>query len=251
MANQYSLYSDDVEVAAPNDTTPKWSNRCVIAAVLGTAASVGAVSLVCQHLPDSRQTTLQLDATYTPPFNESLALNSKQGYAAGSRSNALTAYWDLGACGPAGDDHNNAWCGGVHTAPNCPQHKAVSKSLCPTGWAELESVAGNGHCCSDVQINGCNYAYFAQYRCTQVVRDDRLTAYWDAGACGPAGDDHNAGWCGGTQAPNCPSNKAVSKSICPSGWAKLATIAGNGHCCSDVNINGCNYAWFAQYECQE
>jgi hypothetical protein len=74
-----------------------------------------------------------------------------------------------------------------------------------------------------------------------------LTAYWDAGACGPFGDDYNWGWCGATSFNGCQTE--VVTSLCPSGKARLQSAQGDGTCCSSIHINGCNYAYFAQYEC--
>jgi len=83
-----------------------------------------------------------------------------------------------------------------------------------------------------------------------VVFDTRLTAYWDSGACGPHGDDHNWGWCGQT-AGNCPEEVTVDSSICASNTAVLHTMSGTGQCCSSVVIDGCNYAYHAQYVCSD
>jgi hypothetical protein len=83
-----------------------------------------------------------------------------------------------------------------------------------------------------------------------VVFDTRLTAYWDAGACGPHGNDHNWGWCG-TTAGNCPEEVTVDSSLCSTNTAVLHTLSGTGACCSSVTIAGCNYAYHAQYVCSE
>lgn len=189
--------------------------------------------------PDLAATHVPLNGTLTP-----LNLAST----GASRDNRLTAYWDSGSCGPMGDDYQADWCGD-HKPYICPEHKQVSKHVCSTGWAVLETMAGHGTCCSDVTINGCNYAYFAQYKCTAITRDDRLTAYWDKKDCGPMGDDYQRRWCGNPHNPTCPEQKAVSTSICSGGWANLVSMAGHGKCCSDVTINGCDYAFFAQYAC--
>lgn len=93
---------------------------------------------------------------------------------------------------------------------------------------------------------------------TDIIDDgNRLVAYWDAGSCGPYGDDFQHDWCqpnliGGTP-PNCPPFKMVHFHICPSGWAQLQTIMGHSgssaDCCSDIKMDGCDYAWFARYAC--
>merc|ERR1719310_2167538 len=77
----------------------------------------------------------------------------------------LSAYWDSGACGPLGDDYQWDWCG--KTAFSCQD--TVSTGRCPSGVAELEYKKGTGACCSSVNINGCNYAYFAQYKCKEAA----------------------------------------------------------------------------------
>merc|ERR1719247_4095066 len=75
----------------------------------------------------------------------------------------LSAYWDSGACGPLGDDYQWDWCG--KRAFSCQD--TVSTDRCPSGVAELEYKKGTGTCCSSVNINGCDYAYFAQYKCKE------------------------------------------------------------------------------------
>ena len=78
----------------------------------------------------------------------------------------LSAYWDSGACGPLGDDYQWDWCG--KTAFSCQD--TVSTDRCPSGVAELDYKKGTGTCCSSVNINGCDYAYFAQYKCKEVTQ---------------------------------------------------------------------------------
>jgi len=174
----------------------------------------------------------------------------------------LAAYWDHGVCGPQGEDSNWDWCNrdAGHPASECATSVEVSTDICATGHASLESTQGTGDCCSSVNIDGCNYAYYAQYVCSDapgpivlplpVVHDSRLTAYWDAGACGPHGDDHNWGWCGQADG-NCPESVTVDSSLCASNTARLETMSGTGQCCSSVVLDGCNYAYHAQYVCAD
>jgi len=173
----------------------------------------------------------------------------------------LAAYWDRGVCGPHGEDANWDWCNrgsGNNPASECATSVEVSTDICATGHASLESTQGTGACCESVNLDGCNYAYYAQYVCSDatgpivltapVVHDNRLAAYWDSGTCGPRGDDHNWGWCGERDG-NCPASVAVDSSICASNTARLETMSGTGQCCSSVVIDGCNYAYHAQYVC--
>jgi len=174
----------------------------------------------------------------------------------------LAAYWDRGVCGPQGEDSNWDWCNRAagHPATECATSVEVSTDICATGHASLESTQGTGECCESVNIDGCNYAYYAQYVCSDapgpivlpapVVHDSRLTAYWDAGGCGPHGNDHNWGWCGQT-AGDCPEQVSVDSSLCASNTARLETMSGTGECCSSVVLDGCNYAYHAQYVCAD
>jgi hypothetical protein len=180
----------------------------------------------------------------------------------------LTAYWDSGVCGPHGEDHNAGWCGGTvngnHPASHCQEFVTVASSICASQVATLAYHEGTGECCSSVNIDGCNYAYFAQYRCAEdhevpvtilpVEYDTRLAAYWDRGVCGPHGEDANWEWCNrnaGHPAEQCAQTVSVSTDICASGHAALESTRGNGECCESVNIHGCQYAYYAQYVCTD
>jgi len=84
--------------------------------------------------------------------------------------------------------------------------------------------------------------------------DTRLSAYWDAGGCGPQGNDHNWDWCNrdaGDPASECATSVEVATDICASGHASLESTQGTGQCCSSVVIDGCNYAYYAQYVCSD
>jgi hypothetical protein len=79
--------------------------------------------------------------------------------------------------------------------------------------------------------------------------DSRLAAYWDYGVCGPRGDDYNWEWCN-ERSFECQAE--VKTELCQSGSAKLINLYGTGE--SDpwnINIDGCDYAYYAQYECSE
>jgi len=168
----------------------------------------------------------------------------------------LTAYWDEGGCGPAGDDHNKDWC--HETKGKC--RKIACTTECDSGQAELVYSRGTGRMGS-VTIDGCSYAFFAQYRCLEEqnenancwhtdkrflqVANRRLVAYWDEGNCGPMGDDHNKDWCKDTHGK---CKKIACTTECPTGQAEIVYQRGNGYMGS-VNIDGCSYAYYAQYHC--
>ena len=88
---------------------------------------------------------------------------------------ALVAYWDIGSCGPYGDDYNWEWC---DTRNGGPCKKQVSTSKCKSGIARLNNVYGNqfarGY--DDLKDNyrdpetGCPYVYFANYICAGNYR---------------------------------------------------------------------------------
>lgn len=179
-------------------------------------------------------------------------------------SQELTAYWDMGTCGPYGDDHNKDYCPGNQ----CPAQVSVSTSVCSSGTADLRSFQGTGGEGSTT-IDNCKYGFFAQYECTdnrrfvqsssyatptpepttETATSCNLIAYWDVGNCGPCSDDHNKVWCPGDPA-NCPSLITVSTSICSSGLADLKTMLGTGSWAS-VTSDGCTYSFFAQYVCSK
>jgi hypothetical protein len=83
--------------------------------------------------------------------------------------------------------------------------------------------------------------------------DTKLAAYWDYGCCGPHGDDHHWSWCN-QQGFECA--ETVSTTECESGTARLVSVLGNGKYNAapkpwgDISINGCDYAYYAQYECE-
>jgi hypothetical protein len=180
----------------------------------------------------------------------------------GPTANAyLTAYWDMGRCGPFGDDRNMDWCSGNPKV--CQSEVSVSTSVCSSGAAELTSFQGTGNWGS-VTIDGCKYGFYAQYACTIApapgptpptpeptpgpTAPSELTAYWDMGNCGVFGDDHNMGWCsqGSNNRWSCPSE--VSTSACSTGTASLKSFLGTGKWGS-ITMDGCKYGFYAQYEC--
>jgi len=72
----------------------------------------------------------------------------------------LAAYWDYGNCGPHGDNHNWDWCG--TWTFSCPQTRAVPAELCSSGTATLVDTKMFS------RIDGCPFAYYAQYACSDV-----------------------------------------------------------------------------------
>ena len=91
--------------------------------------------------------------------------------------------------------------------------------------------------------------------------DTLLTSYWDYGVCGPHGDDHNSDWCKESLSNNSPLSckEQVTSSKCPSGKANFVKVVGNGKAqeqpypasWGSISIDGCDYAFYAQYECAE
>jgi hypothetical protein len=75
----------------------------------------------------------------------------------------LSAYWDMGTCGPYGDDHNKDWCEG-HPAV-CAAQVTVNTSVCSSGAADFVCMHGTGHWGS-VVVDSCTYAFFAHYTCS-------------------------------------------------------------------------------------
>jgi len=81
----------------------------------------------------------------------------------------LSAYWDFQECGPMGDDYHGDWCtvqeeGGMF----CQQTVSVNSSVCPSGYATLRAVLGDGNFSGSVKIDGCEYGFFAQYSCMEA-----------------------------------------------------------------------------------
>jgi len=122
----------------------------------------------------------------------------------------LTAYWDAGGCGPHGNDHNaRTWCGGVGSDTNgvdphehCREQVGVEQDICPTGVATLQSIQGTGRFTS-VTIDGCAYAYYAQYACS---------------------DEPSYNW-GAMHTNSCPGGSAISEADC---LAAVQGLLGSG-----------------------
>ena len=79
-----------------------------------------------------------------------------------------------------------------------------------------------------------------------------LVAYWDQDSCGPNGDDYNWQWCDERRGGPCKGQ--VSTDFCPSGIASLKEVHGNQYAThnnelQNYQLNGCNYAYYATYEC--
>jgi hypothetical protein len=127
-----------------------------------------------------------------------------------------------------------------------------------TGYAIISEVSLDS---SDFQVTlVCNRGYASagttpiakacaadgDYSVTDpCVWEGTFLAYWDAGACGYSGDNH-WGWCG-NESGACVD--IVETDACQSGVAVLATVLGNGTCCSSVTVDGCDYAYYATYAC--
>ena len=88
--------------------------------------------------------------------------------------------------------------------------------------------------------------------CIQIEKDPSLIAYWDAGSCGPYGNDYNWEWCDTLNGGPC--KKQVITSKCRSGIAKLISVKGNEFSKRSKKSyrdpkTGCYYMYFATYAC--
>merc|ERR1712173_190738 len=91
--------------------------------------------------------------------------------------------------------------------------------------------------------NACKWGCrFWQTYIPDMLGDTRLHAYWDAGSCGPKGNDWD--WCN-TTAKDCADTVSVDTDVCASGTAKRTRFEEN------VIFDGCTYAYYAQYICEE
>jgi hypothetical protein len=177
------------------------------------------------------------DACLVVTCEEGLAVRSQDNRGCGGScvpGNAgdtnLVAYWDSGECGEHGNDFNWAWCG--RTAQECPD--TLWTDSCPSGAANLVWMQ------KSVELDGCQYKYYAQYQCVDVEADGNLLAYWDEGGCGVVGEQHNWDWCGRT-AGTCA--ETIDTDYCETGTAALADMQ------ERVTIAGCHYGYYAKYQC--
>ena len=68
----------------------------------------------------------------------------------------ILAYWDRGACGPNGDDHNWQWCN--RQAGTCPPE--IFTEECATGKAVRTFFQ------KPRNTPRCGYFYYSEYTCT-------------------------------------------------------------------------------------
>jgi len=83
------------------------------------------------------------------------------------------------------------------------------------------------------------------------VVDPSLTAYRDKDSCGQMGKDYQSEWCHGSEMSELGCKSPVLSQHCETGTATLVSLEGDGKSFSLVNIEGCGYAFFAQYVCDE
>jgi len=76
-----------------------------------------------------------------------------------------------------------------------------------------------------------------------------LQAYSDIGGCGPKGNKLNWDWCDEGRF-DCHTTVKVSKDLCPSGIAALASTTGSGFESDPVTLGDCQYAYIATYACE-
>lgn len=110
---------------------------------------------------------------------------------------SVFAYWDVGSCGPHGDDANWELCAGPTNSPQC-QH-TISTTMCPSGRANLHRVSGDGTKGSYTDTNGCSYFYSAEYKCE--FKSLSWLFNWGQGEVGdfhfmmlPTGESHVGWW---------------------------------------------------------
>lgn len=89
-----------------------------------------------------------------------------------------------------------------------------------------------------------------------VQGDLRLTSYVDVGDCGAMGDDFHSSWCKHNRTEDgyianvtCEEQVVVPAWICGSGTANLSQVIGNFSKDDSVVSDGCEYEYFAQYDC--
>jgi len=83
------------------------------------------------------------------------------------------------------------------------------------------------------------------------IEHPELAAYRDEGSCGQMGKDYQSHFCHGLEMAGNGCKSPVLTEYCESGTATLLSIQGDGASYSSVNIDGCGYAFFAQYVCGE
>jgi len=181
-------------------------------------------------------------------FNKIRAGPVLAGYGPGNQGACRTAGGDGGSGMYSRADHveNVEQCASeCDASPTCVAFEfIISSTQCELHRQSMPAATGhaNGLCYNS--LSGPVVVLPPQ----PVVHDSRLTAYWDSGDCGPRGDDYNWGLCGQT-AGNCPESVRVPRDLCASATARLETMSGTGECCSSVVLDGCNYAYHAQYVC--
>ena len=124
-----------------------------------TVADMGDLSLS----PGASECTSCPDYSDSPAGSRSCLCNA--GY---FEHNITYAYWDVGDCGPNGDDARWSWC----DQRNFICQQEVITDECDSGFAKLKSTQGNEQSLKSgsVTIQGCGYHYFAIYECTGIFK---------------------------------------------------------------------------------
>ena len=120
-----------------------------------------------------------------------------------------------------GNDYQWDWCG--RTAFSCKD--TVSTARCPSGVAELDYKKGSGKCCSSVNINGCNYAYYAQYKCKDGAAPTMPPTFAPTPAPAPA--------------PTSPPNQAVTVEEAKKQCGSLCLQS--NYCCNNPDVGSNQY----------
>lgn len=121
-------------------------------------------------------TEQEVNATETAVAEDSQMLSTGYGSADGvDNSTLLQAYWDDGDCGHGIDDQNRHWCS-EDLPPQCEKRVSVGHDVCKSESADLVSVRGRGWGFGQaLNIDGCKYAFFAQYKCVPVPMEGAVT----------------------------------------------------------------------------
>merc|ERR1712232_552459 len=261
---------------APTSAAPTHSPTVsTVAPTLNPTVPTQVPTNIPTHVPPTNSPTQVPTLTTAVPTSMPTALPTKSGDVPGltpeqaaAYNPHLASYWDLDHCGKGEDNHNWDWCG-LH-AYTCPKTLVVNSSLCPSQMAVLNFTR------TFADIDGCLFAYHAQYICTSAsttttttttsettstststiidvdgltpeearVYNPQLASYWDFRHCGKARDDHNLAWCE-VGPSSCHESVTVDFSLCPSGAALLNFTR------SYARIDGCVFAFYSQYVCKQ
>lgn len=137
-------------------------------------------------------------------------------------TSTLTSYWDVGACGPRGDDAK------------------ADLSQCPQGHIVLKQVANNNYAVA-ATISGCDYFAYTVYECkatTAATTTAAITAAATTAATTAQAWTGDASWCVGM-------SHTAYVSTGSSGYTHDCSKLFDGDINTDWNPYGC--AWCGRY----